>query len=75
MLTKNKKNSDTFPCQEMVTLGAQTPNKRVLAHTCDPVSYVPYSGEHKGSNIGDSTHASVLLFQHLYSLSLSPCAT
>lgn len=29
-------------------LGAPTPDKRVGAHTCDPVSHVPHSVEHKG---------------------------
>ncbi len=72
---KEKAHSDIFPCQEPRALGVQTSDKGVFAHTCDPVSYVPCSMKHKGNNTGDSTHAAVLLFQHLYSLSLSPHAT
>lgn len=65
----------SFLARRIGALEAQTSDKRVLAHTCDPVSRVPYSEKHKGNNTGDSTHAPVLLFQHLYSLSLSPHLT
>lgn len=71
---EKKAHSDIFPCQEIGALGAQTLDKRVLAHTCDPVSNVPYSAKHKGNNTGDSTHAPVLLFSTLVlSVSVTPC--
>lgn len=44
---KKKTHTDIFPCQEIGALEAQTSDKRVVAHTPDPVSHVPYSTKHK----------------------------
>lgn len=38
----------SFPARRSGALGAQMLDKRVLAHTCDPVSHVPHSVKHKG---------------------------
>lgn len=37
----------SFPARRSGALGAQMLDKRVWAHTCDPVSHVPHSVKHK----------------------------